>query len=662
MTEGQGLAAASARATGTDAAPSADPVRPGPPPAAQPGPGPAAAGPVIPGGGEGGRHRRVDARQLEAALLALRRRIVDVNLVYETEGAEAIRAERRKLLSQIDDYLLPRIRQSEAPILVALVGSTGAGKSTLVNSIVGAQVSATGIRRPTTNSPVLACHPDEADWFAENVFLPTVPRVRQEGLARSGRDGLLVLASSEGMPKGVALLDTPDIDSVVSAHRDFAHQFLDASDLWLFMTTASRYADAAVWELLEYAKERGAALGIVLSRVPPSSGAELTKHFGAMLEANGLGENDRFVINETVITDSRLPPEASAPVREWLQDTAVRADRRVAVLTQTMAGALDTFRSRVPALAAEVEAQLRIRSDLKAAVEGAYAAGLGEAEEALADGSLLRGEILARWQDFAGTGELLRGLQAPRGRQGRQRKRGVPARAQSLKSALRTGIESLILSVADRAAEESIRRWRNHPAGVSLLDEYAAAQASQSWTGSQFAADAGLIFGTTAEPIPDDADGAAPEGPLRQATIPLAHSSADLQTRAVRAVSAWQDHVMRLVKAESVTKRSIARVMSFDDDSLATVLIVAMLGQRDADGAPAEGTGAVPQLLLASLFGAGPLREIGAKARADLTERMRRLFDEEMLRFVEVIDSAGELDDAAAVRLYQATYSLEMAR
>jgi energy-coupling factor transporter ATP-binding protein EcfA2 len=591
---------------------------------------------------------------------------VDVNLVYETEGAEATRAERRKLLSQIDDYLLPRIRQSEAPILVALVGSTGAGKSTLVNSIVGAQVSATGIRRPTTNSPVLACHPDEADWFAENVFLPTVPRVRQEGLARSGRDGLLVLAASEGMPKGVALLDTPDIDSVVSAHRDFAHQFLDASDLWLFMTTASRYADAAVWELLEYAKERGAALGIVLSRVPPGSGAELTKHFGAMLEANGLGENDRFVINETVITDGRLPAEAAAPVREWLQDTAVRADRRVAVLTQTMAGALDTFRSRVPALAAEVEAQLVIRSDLKAAVEGAYAAGLAEADEALADGSLLRGEILARWQDFAGTGELLRGLQAPRGRQAsRQRKRGIPARARTLKSALRAGIESLILSVADRAAEESVRRWRNHPAGVALLEALAAAEASQSWTGSQFAADAGLIFGTAGGAIQGDvADGdeAGPAGPLRQATLTLTHSSAELPTHAVRAVSAWQDHVMRLVKAESVTKRSVARVMSFDDDSLATVLIVAMLGQRDVDGSPAEGTGAVPQLLLTSLFGAGPLREIGAQARADLRERMRRLYDEEMLRFVEVIDSAGTLDDAAAVRLYQATYSLEMAR
>ncbi len=437
MTEGPGLAAAGARAAGLDTAASADPAPAGPPPATAPGqpgePGrPPAAEPGQPGqpgqsgqpdasqpapAPEAGRHRRVDARLLEAALLELRRRVVDVSLVFETTGAEAGRAERVKLLSQIDDYLLPRVRQSGAPLLVALVGSTGAGKSTLVNSIVGAQVSNTGIRRPTTNSPVLASHPDDVDWFAENVFLPTVPRVRQEGLARSGRDGLLVLAANEGMPKGVALLDTPDIDSVVQAHREFAHQFLDASDLWLFMTTASRYADAAVWELLEYAKERGAALGIVLSRVPPSGGAELTKHFGDMLQANGLGDNQRFVINETVITDARLPAEVSAPVREWLQEMAVKADRRVAVLTQTMAGALDTFRSRVPALAAEVEAQLTIRSDLKATVEGAYAAALAEADQALSDGSLLRGEALARWQDFAGTGELLRGLQAPRGRQ-----------------------------------------------------------------------------------------------------------------------------------------------------------------------------------------------------------------------------------------------------
>src|SRR5713226_9496191 len=300
---------------------------------------------------------RVDARRLESALLALRHQILDAPLFLEAPGVEEARAERRKLLSQIDDYLLPRLRESGSPVLVALVGSTGAGKSTLVNSLVGKQVSNTGIRRPTTNSPVLASHPGDVGWFAENVFLPTLPRVRQQGLAMPGRDGLLVLATSEGMPRGIALLDTPDIDSVVAAHRQFARQFLDASDLWLFVTTARRYADAVVWELLKDARDRGASLGIVLSRVPPAAGPQLSDHFSAMLEANGLGDVQRFVIPETIVTDAQLPAEVSAPVKAWLEDTSRRDDRRIAILTQTMSGVLDSFEVRVPALAAQAQTQ-----------------------------------------------------------------------------------------------------------------------------------------------------------------------------------------------------------------------------------------------------------------------------------------------------------------
>src|SRR5215469_16566127 len=371
--------------------------------------GRAATGPDAPGEDEE-PFARVDARRLEAALLGLRHPIVSVPLVFESPGVTEARAERVKLLSQIDDYLLPRLRQSGAPILVALVGSTGAGKSTLLNSLAGHQVSATGIRRPTTNSPVLACHPNDMRWFAENVFLPTLPRVRQQGLAMPGRDGLLVLAASEGMPEGVAVLDTPDIDSVVKAHRDFADQFLDASDLWLFVTTARRYADAAVWGMLKDARNRGAALAIALSRVPATAATELASHFDAMLDANGLREVRRFIIPETVISDAQLPPEVTAPIRDWLADTARRDDRRVAVLTQTMSGVLDTFRSRVPALADQVTAQLGLRRQLRETVDSAYAARLAEFEEATGNGSLLQGEVLARWQDFVGTGDLLRTL------------------------------------------------------------------------------------------------------------------------------------------------------------------------------------------------------------------------------------------------------------
>jgi energy-coupling factor transporter ATP-binding protein EcfA2 len=596
---------------------------------------------------------RLYAKAVESAILALRKPIVAAQLPLDAPGVTEARAERRKLLGQIDDYLLPRLRESGSPVLVALVGSTGAGKSTLVNSIVGAEVSMTGIRRPTTNSPVLACHPDDVDWFAENVFLPTVPRVRQEGLARSGRDGLLVLAASEGMPKGVALLDTPDIDSVVQAHRDFAHQFLDASDLWLFMTTAARYADAAVWELLQQARDRGASLGIVLSRVHQPIAPELVDHFGAMLAANGLSRHQRFLIPETVLTDGKLPPEASDPIRQWLAETA-QSDRRVAVLSQTMTGVLDTFPGRIPTLAAQVEVQAAAHRELVAAVVTAYRAAIAEIGTATADGSLLRGEVLARWQDFAGTGDLLRALQAKRAT-GKQRRYRSPARAQALRLALRTALESLISSAADRAAEETVSRWREQAAGAALVDQLAAG-GDDDWDGSQLAADARLIFGL------DDGPAAEIAERSQDPVAALARASADLATRAARDVGSWQEQVLRLVKAENVTKRSIARAVNFDDESLATLLMISLMGSGVPEAEADESATAIPHRLLTSLFGGGPLRDVTTRARADLLDRIQLIFDEETLRFSKLIARTEVPDGDAALQLYQAAYTLEVTR
>jgi energy-coupling factor transporter ATP-binding protein EcfA2 len=616
-------------------------------------------------------HVRVDARLLEAALLNLRKRIAAIPLVFEISGAADVKTERTKLLSQIDDYLLPRVRRSAAPVLVALVGSTGAGKSTLVNSIVGAHVSATGVRRPTTNSPVLACHPDEIDWFAENNFLPTLPRVRQEGLARPGRDGLLVLAASEGMPRGIALLDTPDIDSVVQAHHEFAYQFLDASDLWLFMTSASRYADAPVWEVLQHARDRKASLGVVMSRVPQQHRTELVEHFTAMLDANGINAADRFVIPEIPLIDGMLPPDAYQPVRDWLADTAARSDRRVAVLSQTMSGVLDTFKTRVPAIAAHVEAQVVLRADLRRAAEEAYQDAFTEASTGMKNGALLRGEVIARWDDCMVGGDLRprRGAKGAKGaaRKGKRARRG-PSRAATLNSALRSALESYIVSVADRAAEQVHGTWRIDPAGTVLLAAAAAQRArdvrakqvfesvfgpgGQSGIGDPAAADIKAADMITA------ADAA-------QASA-FSRSSADLATRAARAVGAWQDHVTRLVEAGDL--RSAPRRISFDEESLSLVVLVAMLGEdaprpaglaTEADGASVY---TEPRRMLTTVFGEVPLTEILAKARADLLARIRLLLDEELVRFAEVLDAAGPCDDVAAIRLYQAEFSLEAVR
>jgi hypothetical protein len=51
----------------------------------------------------------------------------------------------------------------------------------------------------------------------------------------------------DSIPAGLALLDAPDIDSVVVENRQLAAQLLAAADLWLFVTSAARYADAVPW-------------------------------------------------------------------------------------------------------------------------------------------------------------------------------------------------------------------------------------------------------------------------------------------------------------------------------------------------------------------------------------------------------------------------------
>ncbi len=60
---------------------------------------------------------------------------------------------------------------------------------------------------------------------------------------------------------------------------------------------------------------------------------------------------------------------------------------------------------------------------MMSSVDSAYNAAGSTVEHGIRDGTLLRGEVLARWQELVGTGEFMRGLQA---RVGRLRDRVVP--------------------------------------------------------------------------------------------------------------------------------------------------------------------------------------------------------------------------------------------
>ncbi|MDR2722456.1 MAG: GTPase domain-containing protein, partial [Cellulomonadaceae bacterium] len=147
------------------------------------------------------------------ALNALRGRLAALRLPLTVTGVEAARADKAAAIAQLDDYLIPRMRAEKAPLLVVVGGSTGSGKSTLVNSILGERVSAPGVLRPTTRSPVLVHHPLDARWFTDDRVLPGLARQAGAMTENATSTRGLRLVACEALPQGMALLDAPDIDS-----------------------------------------------------------------------------------------------------------------------------------------------------------------------------------------------------------------------------------------------------------------------------------------------------------------------------------------------------------------------------------------------------------------------------------------------------------------
>ncbi|SDG30711.1 Dynamin family protein [Sinosporangium album] len=639
-TAGTGGAVAGEAPADGDSEPASAEAAPSPVPAAGPSPGsrgnPALVAAAIAADGaasavpeQGGEEASAKARVVEvalpdaavealtSALAALRDSVINLRFGLDLPGAEEAKKARAEIIAQLGDYVIPRVRMSTAPALVVVAGSTGAGKSTLVNTLAGQKVSATGVRRPTTATPVLACHPDDYEWYSGSGLLPDLERVTDPAAEATGEAGGLVVAQTERLPQGVALLDTPDIDSVVEEHHEIAHRMLDAADLWIFVTTAARYADAPAWRLLRLAKERGARLAIVLSRVPPKSREVVLKHFVRMLTEYGLGEVDRFVVDEGAVSGGLLKEGQVAELRLWLAELSVDEQRRAEAVQETLNGVLNSFRARIPALARHVEAQVAFRTEARGDVDAAYMAALAEIDESTRNGTLLSGEALARWQDFAGSGDLKRTLRLRKaGRFGGKSDGQAPERIHALKSALKSGLDSVIVSAAQRAAEEVVARWL-HRGGA---------------------------------------------GAILASTPGLDAPSEDFVRRAGRTVAAWQDHVVGLIRTEGVTKRSVARVISYDLESLALIFMVGLLGYGTSEAGGEHTSTALPQRLLRAVLGAESLRNIGAKARSDLRARISMLFDEETLRHVEALDASGIPDENAATRLYQATYQLEAAR
>lgn len=562
-------------------------------------------------------HPLPTAAPLVEAIGMLRDTLAATPLDLEVGGSAESRRERAAVIGQVDDYLLPRLVSLNAPLLTVVGGSTGAGKSTLVNALVGTAVTTAGVLRPTTRAPVLVCHPEDRAWFADDRVLPKLARTT--GAAAAERDrtddaptqNSLRLVTAAEVPRGLALLDAPDVDSVVTANRELAAQLLAAADLWLFVTTAARYADAVPWALLHTAQERSTALAMVLDRVAPEAVAEVAAHLREMLTRNGLGDAQLFVVPETELVNGALPAASVALVRRWLADLGADAGRRQAVVRTTLEGALDSLSPRVEKIAAQADTQRAAAATLLEQVDEAYTAAGTEVDRALRDGSLLRGEVLNRWQEFVGTGEFMRSLESKIGRFRDRLKAaftGRPTPEAELRDAVESGVEALVLDAADRAAERSVEGWQVHPAGKALLT-----------------VDGGRGLG---------------------------RSSPELRARLAAEIRDWQGHVLALVAEEGADKRTAARVASLGVNGAGLAVMIGVFahtgGLTGGEVAVAGGTGVAGQRLLEAVFGDQAVRTLAREARIELVNRVDDLLTTEAARFAALLPTAT---DSAGSRL-----------
>ncbi|HRW19859.1 MAG TPA: dynamin family protein [Dermatophilaceae bacterium] len=555
------------------------------------------------------------------AVEALRTQVSAARLPLDLPDAAAASTVRTELMNQLDDYVLPRLRSLDAPLLVVVGGSTGAGKSTLVNSIVGSTVTKPGVLRPTTRSPVLVHHPDDEHWFAGDRVLPGLGRITGDASVEDPSSVRLV--ASPAIEPGLALLDAPDIDSVVASNRDLAAQLLSAADLWLFVTTAARYADAVPWGLLRQASERGTSVAIVLDRVPLASSEDIRDHLAGMLKEQSLSLAPIFTVPEVELgPDGLVPAERVGRLRSWLTALARDARARTIVVRNTLSGALDSIDGRVSRLAAASTEQLAATGNLAKVADNAFATAASGVQRGIDDGTLLRGEVMARWQEFVGTGEFFKQVETTVSRW-RDRVisfvKGEPPPARDLGEALHSGVATLVTAEAEAAVAQIARTWRSMPGGSMLL---------------------------TRDPA-------------------LAGLSREFEEQVSRLVREWQDDVLELVRGEGQDRRTTAKVAAYGVNGVGVILMLVTFahtgGVSGAEAGIAGGSAVLAQKLLEAIFGDQAVRTLAAKARLALIERVNALYAAEAGRFQGAVGAVEVARDQAR-RLSGAAEAVKAAR
>ncbi len=515
-------------------------------------------------------------------------------------------ARARQLHDHLDGFVRPRVADIDAPLLVLLLGPTGAGKSSLLNTIAGAEVSEAGVLRPTTKDAVLYASEGDSHRILASGRLAAIAKER------------LRLATAPASADGVVVIDAPDIDSVERDNRELADVLVEISDLCVFVTTATRYADLVPWEVLHRVRERGLPLVVVLNRLPADEQdraavvADATRLLGQTGTPNASEPLDLIAIDEGDIdpTVSGLAREKARRLLERIARLAAEAEERRAVATRALAGALKGLAPLVHSIADDLEHEAIDADALQRIAASTYAEELASLSRAMQSGLILRAEVLRRWNDFVGADQVARFISSGIGRLRAMiltAFRGTTAAPVTIVEAEMTStLEALALRHATDAARRTAIAWSDRSQSAALV-----ARNPALWSASEG-------FG------PAIRDG----------------------------LGVWMRAIVDDVRSHAGRKRAIAQVAALGVNAVGVAVMLGVFvhtaGLTGTEVGIAAGTALLNQKLLEAIFGERAMGELIAKARARLVDLLTSIFEDERKRFEALVPAPGRLRDLAA--------------
>ncbi|WP_274558575.1 GTPase [Streptomyces spiramyceticus] len=209
------------------------------------------------------------------------------------------------------DEAAARQRLSARHTVVAIAGATGSGKSTLFNALAGVQISDTGLRRPTTSAPIACSWTDGAAGLLDRIGIPG--RLRRRPALGRERDEAL---------DGLVLVDLPDHDSAMTAHRDQVDRVLKLVDAVIWVVDPEKYADVVLHErylrpLAGHAEITFVVLNQV-DRLPGDAADQVLDDLRRLLDEDGMAVGEHGEPGATVLSLSALTGDGVGELREML--------------------------------------------------------------------------------------------------------------------------------------------------------------------------------------------------------------------------------------------------------------------------------------------------------------------------------------------------------